>query len=86
MLHKFQNSFTKHWKRHTFNQKLNKGTGIRHKIQWSLSFFPEEEEAEVVDPYDLMDPVDILSKIPKDYYEKVVGYCSRQEVTSRFRF
>ena len=26
-----------------------------------------------MDPYDLMDPVDILSKLPKDYYEQVVG-------------
>ena len=27
--------------------------------------------AEQVDPYDLLDPVDILSKLPKDFYEKV---------------
>ena len=25
-----------------------------------------------MDPYDLMDPVDILSKLPKDFYEKLV--------------
>lgn len=27
-----------------------------------------------VDPYELMDPVDILSKLPKDFYEKVVSW------------
>ena len=24
-----------------------------------------------IDPYDLLDPVDILSKLPKDYFEKI---------------
>jgi cytoskeleton-associated protein 5 len=28
-------------------------------------------EEEAVDPYDLMTPVEILSKIPKDYGEKI---------------
>ncbi len=27
-----------------------------------------------VDPFDLMDPVDILSKLPKDFFEKIVSY------------
>jgi hypothetical protein len=27
-----------------------------------------------VDPYELMDPVDIISKLPKDFYEKVVSW------------
>ncbi|CAG9764905.1 unnamed protein product [Ceutorhynchus assimilis] len=37
----------------------------------------EEEEADVdeppqdIDPYDLVDPVDILSKLPKDFHEKI---------------
>ncbi|XP_042209858.1 cytoskeleton-associated protein 5-like isoform X3 [Homarus americanus] len=31
----------------------------------------EEEETPQIDPFDLMDPVDILSKLPKDFYEKV---------------
>ncbi|CAB3992122.1 cytoskeleton-associated 5-like, partial [Paramuricea clavata] len=33
-----------------------------------------EEESQVVDvdPYDLLDPVDILSKLPKDFYENMV--------------
>ncbi|XP_037945409.1 protein mini spindles isoform X2 [Teleopsis dalmanni] len=30
-----------------------------------------EAEVEEIDPMDLMDPVDILSKIPKDFYEKL---------------
>jgi hypothetical protein len=29
----------------------------------------EEEEEEAMDPYDLMDPVDILSQLPKNFYE-----------------
>ena len=28
---------------------------------------------DVMDPYDLMEPVEILSKLPKDYYEKIVS-------------
>lgn len=31
----------------------------------------EEEEMPALDPYDLFEPVDILSKLPKDFYEKV---------------
>jgi cytoskeleton-associated protein 5 len=31
----------------------------------------EEEGPPPVDPYDLMDPVDILAKLPKDFYEKL---------------
>ncbi|XP_045478875.1 protein mini spindles isoform X2 [Harmonia axyridis] len=31
----------------------------------------EEEDAPQIDSYDLADPVDILSKLPKDFYEKL---------------
>lgn len=31
----------------------------------------EEDGAPDVDPYDLLEPVDILSKLPKDFYEKL---------------
>ena len=31
----------------------------------------EEEEEEAMDPYDLMDPVDILEKLPKNFYSLV---------------
>ncbi|XP_043561394.1 cytoskeleton-associated protein 5 isoform X1 [Chiloscyllium plagiosum] len=31
----------------------------------------EEDEAPVVDAYDLLEPVEILSKLPKDFYEKI---------------
>ena len=33
----------------------------------------EAEEEEAIDPYELMTPVDILSKIPKDFWEKIVS-------------
>lgn len=29
---------------------------------------------ETIDPYDLLDPVDILSKLPADFYEKIVRF------------
>ena len=32
-----------------------------------------ESHAVNVDPYDLLDAVDILSKIPKDFYENMVS-------------
>lgn len=28
----------------------------------------------VMDPWDMFDPVEILSKLPKDFYEQVVRY------------
>ncbi|XP_016534860.1 cytoskeleton-associated protein 5 isoform X6 [Poecilia formosa] len=31
----------------------------------------EEETAAAVDPYDLLEPVEILSKMPKDFYDKI---------------
>ncbi|XP_063930783.1 protein mini spindles isoform X2 [Zophobas morio] len=31
----------------------------------------EEDESPEMDPYDLADPVDILSQLPKDFYEKI---------------
>ncbi|XP_028287106.1 cytoskeleton-associated protein 5 isoform X2 [Parambassis ranga] len=31
----------------------------------------EEEPAVAVDPYDLLEPVEILSKLPKDFYEEI---------------
>lgn len=31
----------------------------------------DQNDGPVVDPYDLLEPVDILSKLPKDFYEKV---------------
>ncbi|XP_074659801.1 cytoskeleton-associated protein 5-like [Tubulanus polymorphus] len=31
----------------------------------------EEQEEEDIDPYELMTPVEILSKLPKDYYDKI---------------
>ncbi|XP_054885354.1 cytoskeleton-associated protein 5 isoform X3 [Poeciliopsis prolifica] len=31
----------------------------------------EEEAAAAVDPYDLLEPVEILSKMPKDFYDKI---------------
>ena len=36
----------------------------------------ESGGAEVVDidPYEMMDPVEILSKLPKDFYENLVSY------------
>lgn len=43
----------------------------------SLSvLLPGEDEEEVVapvDPYELLEPVEILSKMPKDFYEKIVS-------------
>lgn len=30
-----------------------------------------DDAAAAVDPYDIADPVDILSKMPKDFYEKI---------------
>ena len=43
----------------------------------------EEEEADDdTDPYDLMDPVDILEKLPKNFYELVINIWSRIKVLS----
>lgn len=42
-----------------------------------MCFFSDEKDddegdfASEVDPYELLDPVDILSKLPKDFFDKV---------------
>jgi len=37
-----------------------------------LIFYVDEiEEAPVIDPYEYLEPVDILSQLPKDFYDKV---------------
>lgn len=36
----------------------------------------EEETVAAVDPYELMEAVDILSKLPKDFYDKIVSVIS----------
>ena len=33
----------------------------------------EEDTVVVVDPYELLEAVDILAKLPKDFYEKIVS-------------
>lgn len=33
------------------------------------------EAAAAVDPYELLEAVEILSKMPKDFYEKIVRSC-----------
>ena len=30
--------------------------------------------AEAIDPYDLLDPVDVLAQLPKDFYTRVVSW------------
>lgn len=36
-------------------------------------FVLAEEEEEVVDPYDMLEPVEILSKLPKNFYDQIVS-------------
>lgn len=52
-------------------QKMMMGGGGGASIGGSAA---EEVQAEVLDPYDLMDPAEILSKLPKDFKEKLVIY------------
>ena len=37
-------------------------------------------DAANIDPYDLIDPVDILSKLPADFYDKIVRTVSTRSV------
>lgn len=37
-----------------------------------LSGEDEEETVAAVDPYELLEAVEILSKMPKDFYDKIV--------------
>jgi len=34
-----------------------------------------QEEPEAVDPYDLLQAQEILSQLPKTFYDDIVGYC-----------
>ena len=33
----------------------------------------EDSQASDMDPYDMLDPVEILSKLPKNFYEQVIS-------------
>jgi len=47
-----------------------------HDLLPSLSLLSGEDEADTVaavDPYELLEAVDILSKMPKDFYDKIVS-------------
>jgi len=33
------------------------------------------DTVDAIDPYALIDPVEILSKLPADFYEKMVCFC-----------
>ena len=39
-----------------------------------------EGEEEALDPYEMMDPVEIISKIPKNFFEQV-KFCFRGTIT-----
>ncbi|XP_077372476.1 cytoskeleton-associated protein 5 isoform X3 [Festucalex cinctus] len=43
----------------------------QQQAQGEVSDEEEEETATTVDPYDLMEAVDILTKLPKDFYDKI---------------
>lgn len=43
------------------------------RLLFSSAGEDEEEPAVAVDPYDLLEPVEILSKLPKDFYEEIVS-------------
>ena len=45
-----------------------------------LLFIIEMQVEEEVDPYDLIEPVNILAMLPKDYFEKIV--CSATFLSS----
>ena len=40
----------------------------------------DEEPEEAVDPFDLMTPVEIISKLPKDFYEKIVRFIAPEQL------
>lgn len=50
----------------------NRSCILKHHI-----FLADEEveaDAPELDPYEFLEPVDILSKLPKDFYEKVLPF------------
>ena len=51
-------------------------TTIERYIPGCFAAAGEEEAGEDLDPYELMTAVDVLSKIPKDFFEKIVSGCS----------
>lgn len=51
---------------------------IRDLIVYWFDLFPEEAEDEV-DAYELLSAVDILSLLPKDFYDKLVRFFLQQD-------
>lgn len=48
-------------------------TSIYEFSSFDLRFLVEDGPAEDIDPYELMESVDILAKLPKDFFEKIVS-------------
>lgn len=46
--------------------------GLSHTFPPLLSGENEAETVAAVDPYELLEAAEILSKMPKDFYEKIV--------------
>lgn len=44
-----------------------------------LSGEDEGETVAAVDPYELLEAVEILSKMPKDFYDKIVRWSNNEE-------
>ena len=43
-------------------------------------------EPEAIDPYELIEAVDILSKLPKDFYENLVSDAAERELQWNLSF
>lgn len=43
------------------------------KVSYDLLADDEEDDVPVVDAYELLEPVEILLKLPKDFYDKIVS-------------
>ena len=53
--------------------RSDNSTTLSSGVSEFLLTFTEGGGGEAVDPYDLIDPVNILPMLPKDFYDKVVS-------------
>lgn len=52
---------------------LSSSFSITNLLIWQSLLVVAVPEQEAIDPYDLIEAVEILSKLPKDFYENLVS-------------
>ena len=74
--HSFTHSLTHsltHSHTHLLTHSLTPSHSPTHSLMYHTLPAAAVVQAPAIDPFDLIDPIDMLSKMPKDFYERIVS-------------